>query len=185
MWHWIFVLLVQMQPSLWCVNDLVLSQSMQSTMVCPREPWSWFPLPGIGDLSATEDRTMNSLIKLMMESLVSHWLSLGICFSEFLGLSFASLDFGRGTLLWAGLPNCWMRRGLEGCLVLESGCNYFILVVSFKGMRKKKKQQLFFSSVTVGSVKVLIWYICCKWSLGKKPLWLKKVAATYMQIRAI
>lgn len=43
----------------------------------------------------------------------------------------------RGTLLWAGLPNLWMRRGLDGCLVLKKGCSYIFLVVSLKGMRKK------------------------------------------------
>lgn len=136
--HWIFVLLVRILPSLWCVNDLVmLSQSVQSTVVCPREPWSQFPLPGIGALSAIE-RGQNH------ESTSVHSSSWGwraryhtACHWGFASLSFWVQKVGRSTFLWAGLSNLWMRRGLEGCLVLGKGWNYFILVVPLKRMRKR------------------------------------------------
>jgi len=46
-------------------------------------------------------------------------------------------------------PSCGQGVGLEGCLVQEKGCNYFVLVVCPKGVRTK----FLFFFLIVGSVK--------------------------------
>lgn len=136
--------------------------------------WDW---GFVSNRARTEPWThVCTLIKLRMESQVSHWLSLGICFSEFVGPE-----------SWEGhFPLSWTAQSVDEERVgrmLSAGKGLQLFYSGCAPQRNEKKN--FFFSFTVGSVKVMIWYICCRWSLGKETLWLKKVAATYMQIHEV
>lgn len=115
MCHGMFVLLVQIQPSLWGGNDLaVLSQSMQSTVLCPREPWSQCLLPGTGALSAAEGGQSHEFTSIHSSSWGWRARYHTGCHWAFASLRFWLQKVGRGALLGAGVPNLWMRRWLEG-----------------------------------------------------------------------